>query len=1055
MILSKQNIDNINLDELVNGKIASGKLKEILFVVPTNRKLRKFKKEIITNSPKQAATKINIETLNTLTSKILRQSKSFVQLSEAASTVMIEQSAAEAELQYFTNYGGSIPSGTLDKLRSVFYEYKRRGIAPESLLKDLSALKENEREKAKDISNIYSVYIQKCKSLNAFEIGDIYSQILELDKKVFVQNMRQLFPAVKTISVSGFDEFTMPEIEILDQISNIDNILLFVNFDYNSTNLNLFSHLDECFGRLIYVGFKEQNSEFKKIDSEFIKEIKNKLFSYQKKTAQKNEDNKTIIVAQTKEAEVELIAKEIKNLVFVENVNPGKIAVVFNLIEHYSFLIRDVFSSYGIPFNLTDRLSLSNSYPIIALINFLEILENDFYYKNLMRSLHSGFIDLEKIDVTNLAAVAKKLKIVAGKNTWEYRIGKAISNFKLTNDEYSIRKIKKLKLAESNIAAISKLLIPFSVELTVVEFKNELLKLINNLKIPERILTNSQSREEENFKSLSVLIETLDEIFLLQEQDEGVGVKHNLKFYLNQIRTAAGWARYNIKEKSNYGVLVTTLDEIRGLKYDYLFISGMNDGELPTRYSPEIFYSKAFMLKKEKSHLLEQRYRFYQALCNWNVELFLSYSKADNKKDLVESSFLKELKNLYEFKIKSENDYNGIIYNVEETLKEFGRTVTKNDNVDKFNFSKNLTINSEKIEELIDKENTRIYHPFENSVFNGFLSSETENSSEKDYQLDSESAEHLRQYAEKEYSISQLETFGKCPFKYFVERVLKLDIIEEPTEEIEAIEMGSILHSILFEFYVSLREKGFTVADNFNEAKKIIFSIAKKKVDDADFNSPLSFYEKEKIFGLNGEYKKSILYKFLEEEKNNNKNRPSYFEVSFGRKVNDEIDDFISTEEALNIEGVRLRGKIDRVDLDESLNGITVVDYKLGSNKIRINELYRGIQLQLPVYLLAIQKLIASHTNTKFEPLGMEIYSLKYSEKEFGKKPLNLIRKKHSVQETIDENRKLIAIITSFIKEYVKAISLGQFNISTHEDREVLVCKYCDLKKTCRVQNIM
>jgi len=105
-------------------------------------------------------------------------------------------------------------------------------------------------------------------------------------------------------------------------------------------------------------------------------------------------------------------------------------------------VIRDIFTNYGIPFNLSDRLSLSNSAPVVALINFLEILENDFYYKNLMRSLHSGFIDVKGINVTNISAVSKELKIVAGKNNWLYRINEAIGKTENNIDNYSEIKVK-------------------------------------------------------------------------------------------------------------------------------------------------------------------------------------------------------------------------------------------------------------------------------------------------------------------------------------------------------------------------------------------------------------------------------------------------------------------------------------------------------------------------------------------------------------------------------------------------------------------------------------
>lgn len=1053
MILSKKNIDNIDLSKLIEEKISTGKTDEFLLVVPTNRKLRRLKKEVISKSPNSTAAKINVETLSTLTGKILRENDSFINLSEAASTVMIEQSADLVELKYFSNYGDSIPAGTLDKIKSVISEYKKRGVTPEILTKDISLLKPGDRQKTQDIANIYSVYLNKCKTLKAYEIGDIYSELLQLDKKIFADIFRKLFPSVNVISIGGFDEFTLPEIELINIIAEIKNVLLFINFDYDNNNLNLFSHLDECFGRLVFKGFSEQKTAPIKEANDFVSVIKKNLFARKKTEENKLLENAAIITALTREKEIELIAKEIKELIINRKTTPNNIAVVFNIIDHYSFLVRDIFADYGIPLNLSDRLALNNSFPVTALINFLEILENDFYYKNLMRALHSGFIELEGIEVTNLSAIAKELKITSGKNNWLFRIREALKKNKSDKNDFARRKDEKLLLAEKNILTIAELLEPFSINLTIKEFNDKLIKLIANLKISVNVLTKNQGTEE-NIKSLSVLIETMNEIFSLLEQEEGSDKKHELKFYLNQIRTAAGWARYNVKEKSDFGVLVTTLDEIRGLKFDYLFIGGLNDGELPTRYSPEIFYSKAFMIKKERSHLFEQRYRFYQALGCWQKGLYLSYSLSDNKKEIVESSFLMDLLKLGEIKVKTEKDYSNSLYNNEEILKMFGEAIGNNETETIKEIGNILPIDSGKIKNTIITENIRNEDYLKPSVYNGFLTSDSFPDAEKEYRLDTDAEKNLSNYAQNVYSISQLETFAKCPFKYFVERVLKLDIIEEPTEEIEAIELGSTLHSILFEFYTAMRKNGLTVTDNFVEADRLIFEIAKNKVENIGFNSPSSFYEKEKIFGLNGDKESSILYKFLEEERKNTQNIPSFFEVSFGRTFNDNCDELLSSEKPLDVNGVQLRGKIDRIDIYETEQAAIVVDYKLGGKKIKTDELYRGIQLQLPVYLSAIQTLLKEYSRKEYKPAGMEIYSLKYSEKDFGKKPINLKRGKQSLQEKIKLNKDLILQVSSFIKEYVAAIVRGIFHLSPYDDREQMVCKYCDLKRTCRVQEI-
>ncbi len=73
------------------------------------------------------------------------------------------------------------------------------------------------------------------------------------------------------------------------------------------------------------------------------------------------------------------------------------------------------------------------------------------------------------------------------------------------------------------------------------------------------------------------------------------------------------------------------------------------------------------------------------------------------------------------------------------------------------------------------------------------------------------------------------------------------------------------------------------------------------------------FFEREKILGIAGNKKKSILYKFLEEERNNSEGFiPQYFEMGFGQFKNSKEE---NAEEFI-IGDVKVRGKIDRVDVN-------------------------------------------------------------------------------------------------------------------------------------------
>ncbi|MFC2134481.1 UvrD-helicase domain-containing protein, partial [Bacteroidota bacterium] len=178
MILTKENIDSVNIDNLINDKIQLGSLEELLILVPTNRKLRHLKKDIISMIPGKTAAGINIETIGTIATKLLETSRTFIQLSEAAATVLIKQSTSLVDFNYFSSYKGEIPYGTLDRIKNVISEYKKHGITSSVLKKEAEKLERNEKLKALDIANIYEFYIEKCRKLNALEIGDIYRDLV-------------------------------------------------------------------------------------------------------------------------------------------------------------------------------------------------------------------------------------------------------------------------------------------------------------------------------------------------------------------------------------------------------------------------------------------------------------------------------------------------------------------------------------------------------------------------------------------------------------------------------------------------------------------------------------------------------------------------------------------------------------------------------------------------------------------------------------------------------------------------------------------------------------
>jgi len=1052
LILTRQKIANIDIDLLINNIIKAGELEKLLFIVPTKRKIRYLTRELISLSPLRSVAGLKIETIGSFSEKMLEETEGKINsISEEASILLLSHSFKRTKLKYFSQYKSQVPFGTLERVKNVIIEYKRHGITPERVKQEAEKLSGGERLKALDIAKVFHDYQRSLQKNNYMETGDVYFNLNFTKNIIFDEAFSFLFPDVQYIAISGFDEFTLPEIEIINSVSKIYGTELYVLLDYYKYNPLLFSHLNACHDRLIKKGFHEVKDISQASHNKFLNIIRENLSI---KIPEKKEgifkDQITFIEAGSREEEVELIAKEIKKLLMNENVEPEKVCIVFNLIANYSTIIRDRFNVYSVPFNLTDRFSASTSPPVKAILSFLEISENDYYYKNIFRAFSGGFLSTMGIELSHLLKTAVELKIESGYENWQSKINFAISELSSPEKQgrNSNEKIQSYRIASENLKKIKNSLKPFSVKLTANEFRENFLTLVFNFDFPKILLHAPIDVAENDSIAFNSFVRIVDEVADLIILEYGSEEKFSLHFFLNQLKTTSSFTRYNIPEKPGFGVQITTLNEIRGLNFDYLFIGGLNDGDLPTRFTPEIFFSGSFA-KEETRHQTEQRYLFYQSLCTWKKKLYLSFPQTDNNRELVQSSFLNDFSSLFKTRTISKTDFKDVIYSKEELLELIGKISAGQRK--KLDLPGELNLDIDAISKAIEIDKTRYSDPYGESEYSGFIAKDA----------DDELKNKLKSLSEIEFSATQLENYAKCPYKYFVESILKLETIEEPVEELEAFEYGSLIHSVLYEFYTILREKGIVLAgcesDEFKTAEEILFKIAKKRFDDLKLSSEFAFYEREKLLGINGRKHQSILYKFLEEERKGNVGFvPEFFELSFGnikseRKSEQKFNNTIVTD------GVKLKGKIDRIDLNETEKTFIVLDYKLGGKKPTSDDLLNGISLQLPLYLFAAKELIKRELEKDFIPTDALVYSLKFTEKDFGRKSVGIKTGKSKAIETgeeIDAAEEMIKNCIDMVNKFTIEISEGRFHLTTLKNREAKVCGYCDFKRICRIQEV-
>ena len=1036
MILSKSKYDLIDIDNIVNKKLSNRKSDELLIIVPTNRKARALNKYFLENSKDNAVTNLQIHTLTTLTTVIFIElvNVEYFILDDATAIIKLKKIFSELDLNYFPK-DQEITQGILLELKNVFSEFKRKGISPNLLEQDLELLSGSEKNKAEDLIKIYKRYQSECFDKKLFELGDLYSFITKVNEENFKIAFKENFPEVNTVIIMGFDELTSLEIKIIDSICDLIH-QSFIKFDIKKENEELFSYPLKTVNKLKNIGFIEISEIGNISPNSFIEVIRKNLFTI-KPERQESDVSLKLFIAQNRIDEISFIAKIIKKYLTEFRYNTEDICVAFNQISNYSDIINEVFDDYGLPFNLTDRYLLSNSSPVISIINLLEILENNFYYKNIFRALSEEWISVPEIDKNNLLKVSVNLKIVAGLDNWERKIDNVIEELEINSEtEFNYLPKESYLKAKEDILKIADILKPFNFKLSPDEFLNRINDLINQLGLLLKTINNSQSQIEKNIRGLLKFIEMLHNIIEILEIEYGTQ-KHNLGFYLEQIKAASQFTRYNVKEKA--GVLITSIDEIRGLNFKVLILGGLVDGEFPTKYSPEIFIPQKYKVL-EDGHNSKERYKFYQALSVAKEQIIFTYPQNEENTDLTISSFLNDLMSIVNFEAVERNDFDSIICSVYEMKKNMSvKNLAQLDSQILSEFKLNLSDLKMNCEiDLIRRSN-----PFSESEFNGYLDIKTDNLIQK----------YFEKFAfQQNYSSSKLEDYIKCPFQYLLKRVLNLQPFKEPVEEVESFEIGTLIHSILYEFYSVVQERNLIVencTDNqFEELKDLIFSIAERKIKKENFSNAYSFFELEKILGINGNKNISILYKFLEEErKPKNGFKPIMFEKKFGK---------YSDSPKVQNNGIDLQGSIDRIDVNEEEKLFSVIDYKLRGKTITKEDINEGISLQLPLYLFAAKSLLQSEFNQNYEPYSAEIYSLNIFRDEFKRKIIhNSTSRNLGKDDLVRINNDMIDIFNQTVEKFVKKIKNGEFNLSTLKDRENKVCSYCDFISVCRVQEII
>lgn len=831
--------------------------------------------------------------------------------------------------------------GFIALLRNAIEELKRARIFPD----DFSASVKGLGARLEEIALVYTAYqdwLQKQNWADNEGRGWLAAIALESNPGLGVDTSLST-GLLRLLAVSGFDEFNPTQLAVLSLLANrTQETLITLTGDHQNPIRpahHRFHRAQTALKSALNVQPEAMDSS--SMLSETIARVESALFDHQQGGKSANKQTSKLaaeelgsgnrkseiefIEAQTRAVEVRSVLRWIKARIVRDGMKLSEVAVLARDLEPYRPFLEEVAAEFGIPMRIVGGQPLIENPAVAALLNLLSLPVNDWRRRPVLDSWRSPYFDFSELGLDSHSAAAldeisRAGRVVQGLSQWRESFEMWEQRKVVADDEegdFPLPKGAGLGVRESFESFVEFLTPPSHADLKeYVAFIESLIgddpalsplsvgvpfgdDKESGVRVVARAREN-KSTSERDVAALRAFKDVLRGLVLSESvlQSDTLGYAD---FY-NDLRGAVEAATYS--HAADSGVMAASVLDARGLSFLAVALMGLSEGEFPKQDREDILLRESDRaILRERGLPLDTKLHgdeatfFYQAVTRARQRLLLTRPYlADDGQPWEASPFWVEV--MYRSGIKPEVRVRGEVGEVNS-----GEAASQVESVES---AREFDI---RIQNGIEALRARL-----NPVARG----------KHEGELFDLSKRFGPGYG---WSASRLESYGTCPFEFFVAYGLELEPRQEAQEGYDVRILGSMLHKILEMVY-----SGVALA----AAAQNVFAAAPKEYG----FRPTALWTQQQAELTR------ILEKTVEElNKVSRGYAPRAMEARFGMGQPSLI---LQTE----IGEIRLHGYIDR--LDAAPDGtLRVIDYKSGSTAILASHLKEGRRLQLPIYALA------------------------------------------------------------------------------------------------------
>ena len=1091
LLLCNQAALSANLHQSVYEEIKIG---NCVRIVPTARLQRLLQRNTVRTNFLQKAMPVKsppIYTLSTFIQYIASTVPSLAKIhvvSDAYKLALFEEVVEQSALSYYRIADENLSLPIIERLNNVIQGLKKDGITPLKLQDDLEKVADTSllgQKKLTDIITLYNHYESKLQN----NITDEYTLTHTLTHYL-AHNPLHLSSILEKnlfLYISGFTEFSQPEIALFNVLSQ-QNYPIIISIEFSEDNGPLFGNVQGMITQLILQGYSVIDQPHQTTTVSNLQHLtpvsclRRWLFNTEKPI---NNPFFSRFVsmwkAQDRLHEVESIGKLVKHYLLKEGYHPGDITIAVRQPEIYTPLFRECFKKLAIPLNITDRYSLAKAPVVSAIFSVFDIGLRGWRVRDIRRALSSPylhFFQLDDAESENIALyqresaatideVARLLRITDYRRfhnpkQWIEIIEKRILAITaLVNrwndaglvDEAELqqrnKQLRQLEKAKNDIALLIEIIDIPDKQMSVRDFRNLVVKnVLNRLRIRHAIemlfhhilLKKNKLTEleyivleeevEKDARALAAFIDVLNEFCHVQNQRFPDKKRSPIHFF-SRLKSSVHAAKYQIREKHGYGVTITSPEQTRGIQSPISILCGLIDGEFPQSYKPEQFLGIE-LPKSEERHIRSERMQFFEWFANAlescetpNIHIFLP--KSDGNTETVPSPFLDAVLRITTLRI--DNKYKDLTDKSDNDTPAWYCSIAS---MQEFQLSEVLSAPS------VANPRNNVYS--ENTV------------------------KHLLQRGKSAISVSALEQYNECPFKYLSSYILYLQDKQSVISWFNSPDIGNLFHTIVYRFYSYLQKD--SIPENLIEYKKedyksLLQQITNEELERLKFDHPYFPIEVARLLG--DDVAEGKLFVWLENELQKIQAGwdfiPALFEYSFGQ-----FNKSGKGNQALKLsDTLTLRGKIDRIEIKEHNDAVEflVTDYKTGNPPIN-KDITTLRSLQLPLYIAAANQIIASKYGKQAFPSGA-LYYVPFAREEKKEKyvrlPLiaehcsNLVQAAGYTRIKVYDSAYLNDVAQQAVEiggHFCEEIGKGEFSVSPKPN----ACQKCSYQSVCRISEI-